>query len=124
MTCGHMKVSKSFTSTVTGKTFESKGYVNCNTPLVIHLITCLKCSKQYVGCTTAERSNVTKHFTQCNCGDIAYFSVQGIEKVRLGIRGGDPMRIFAKREVFWIFHLRTRLPLGLNYEFESIFKYH
>ncbi|OCT96155.1 hypothetical protein XELAEV_18013838mg [Xenopus laevis] len=137
ITCQHMKISKEFKSTVTNTSFKIRDYINCNTSTVVYLITCLKCQKQYVGCTsrtlkerirehlsqiknpkTVEKSNITRHFSRCNGSDVAYFSVQGIEKVRLGSRGGNLAGLLAKRELFWIFYLHTRLPLGLNYEFD------
>ncbi|OCT90319.1 hypothetical protein XELAEV_18018931mg [Xenopus laevis] len=84
LSCGCMLCicdSKKFKSTVTGREFEIKGYINCNTTFVIYLITCSKCQKQYVGCTTrklkerarehlsqiknsrtAEKGNITRHF--------------------------------------------------------------
>ncbi|XP_041420379.1 uncharacterized protein LOC121394196 [Xenopus laevis] len=136
ITCQHMKISKEFKSTVTNTSFKIRDYINCNTSTVVYLITCLKCQKQYVGCTsrtlkrirehlsqiknpkTVEKSNITRHFSKCNGSDVAYFSVQGIEKVRLGSRGGNLAGLLAKRELFWIFYLHTRLQLGLNYEFD------
>ncbi|OCT92649.1 hypothetical protein XELAEV_18015707mg [Xenopus laevis] len=114
-----------------------EGSHKCGSRRLVYLITCLKCQKQYVGCTsrtlkerirehlsqiknpkTIEKSNITRHFSRCNGSDLAYFSVQGIEKVRLGSRGGNLAGLLAKRELFWIFYLHTRLPLGLNYEFD------
>ncbi|OCT83245.1 hypothetical protein XELAEV_18025782mg [Xenopus laevis] len=137
ITYRHMKVSKRFKSTVTGREFDIKGYINCNTTYVIYLITCLKCQMQYVGCTTeklkerarehmgqiknprmAEKSNITKQFTACNGGDLEFFCIQGIVRVRLGERGGDQLSLLERREVFWIFHLGTHLPLGLKHEFD------
>ncbi|OCT72061.1 hypothetical protein XELAEV_18035039mg [Xenopus laevis] len=52
ITCKHLKISKKFKSTVTGREFDIKGYTNCNTTFVIYLITRLRCQKQYVGCTS------------------------------------------------------------------------
>ncbi|OCT94642.1 hypothetical protein XELAEV_18012324mg [Xenopus laevis] len=137
ITCQHMKISKEFKSTVTNTSFKIRDYINCNTSTVVYLLTCLKCQKQYVGCTsrtlkerirehlsqiknpkTVEKSNITRQFSRCNGSDKACFSVQGIEKVRLGNRGGNLAGLLAKRELFWIFYLHTRLPLGLNYEFD------
>ncbi|OCT88862.1 hypothetical protein XELAEV_18017492mg [Xenopus laevis] len=125
ITCKHMNVSKKFRSTVTGREFDIKGYIKCNTTFVIYLITCLKCRKQardhisqIKNPRTAEKSNITRHFAICNGGDIDDFSIQGIERVRLEVRGGDQLRLLERREVYWIFHLGTCLPLGLNYEFD------
>ncbi|OCT78250.1 hypothetical protein XELAEV_18029359mg [Xenopus laevis] len=52
ITCKHMNVSKEFRSTVTGREFDIKGYINCNTTFVIYLITCWKCRKQDRECKT------------------------------------------------------------------------
>ncbi|OCT79926.1 hypothetical protein XELAEV_18026740mg [Xenopus laevis] len=112
ITCQHIEISKEFRSTVTRESFKIRDYINCKTSTV----TCQKCQKQYVGCTNRtlkericehlsqiknpkakEKSNITRHFAQCNGSDVVYFSVQGIEK---------------------IFYLHTRLPFGLNYEFD------
>ncbi|OCT55194.1 hypothetical protein XELAEV_18003924mg [Xenopus laevis] len=60
-----MKVSKKLKSTVTGKEFDIKGYINCNTTFVIYLITCLKCHKQYVGCTSRKlKVRAREHMSQ------------------------------------------------------------
>ncbi|OCT57352.1 hypothetical protein XELAEV_18003619mg [Xenopus laevis] len=111
ITCNHMNVSKKFRSTVTVREFDIKGYINCNTPFVIYLITCLKCKKQYVGCTTRKMKERAREYESDKK------SSNRIERVRLGVRGGDHLRLLERREVFWIFHLGILLPLGLNYEF-------
>ena len=51
-TCADMDESDTFTSSVTGKSYDiSVKNVNCNSRLVIYLITCALCSSQYVGRT-------------------------------------------------------------------------
>ncbi|OCT94580.1 hypothetical protein XELAEV_18012257mg [Xenopus laevis] len=133
VTCQHIK---EFKSTVTNTSFKIRDYINCNRSTVIYLIAWHNCQKQYVGCTNrtlkerirehlsqiknskAVEKYITRHFAQCNESDPSCFSVQGIEKVRLGRRGGDSAGLLAKRELFWIFYLHTCLPLGLNYEFD------
>ncbi|OCT95527.1 hypothetical protein XELAEV_18013213mg [Xenopus laevis] len=116
ITCQHMKISKEFKSTVTNTSFKIRDYINCNTSTVVYLITCLKCQKQYVGCTSKTlKERIREHLSQIkNPKQLK----RGIKKVRLGSRGGNLAGLLAKRELFWIFYLHTRLPLGLNYEFD------
>ncbi|OCT90286.1 hypothetical protein XELAEV_18018898mg [Xenopus laevis] len=123
-------------STVTNKIYSIKQFVNCNSIGIIYLIICSKCNKKYVGCTTrslkerirehinhinntkcSNKTN-TRHFMECNNSNLKYFSVQGIEHVKTGIRGGDIVPRLRKREVYWIFYLQTRLPLGFNFTFD------
>ncbi|OCT72143.1 hypothetical protein XELAEV_18035109mg [Xenopus laevis] len=137
VTCKYLKVSGEFTSTVTTTTYKIKHYINCCSRGIVYLITCTKCGKQYVGCTIrslkerirehinqvsniklSSKTNVTRHFQKCNNSNLKYFSIQGIEQIKTGIRGGDLLMKLKKREVYWIFHLQTRLPLGLNYTFD------
>lgn len=57
--CGHgrclccrlMCVTKTFRSVVTGQMFKTDKYINCNTTLVVYLITCDTCNIQYIGST-------------------------------------------------------------------------
>ncbi|OCT57287.1 hypothetical protein XELAEV_18003724mg [Xenopus laevis] len=137
VTCKYLKVSGEFNSTVTTTTYKIKHYINCCSKGIVYLITCTKCGKQYVGCTIrslkerirehinqvsniklSSKTNVTRHFQECNNSNLKYFSIQGIEQIKTGIRGGDLLMKLKKREVYWIFHLQTRLPLGLNYTFD------
>ncbi|OCT59575.1 hypothetical protein XELAEV_18000997mg [Xenopus laevis] len=76
-----------------------KLYINCCSKGIVYLITCTTCGKQYVGCTTRSFK-------------------EWIEQIRIGTRGGDFWTKLRKKEVYWIFHLQTRLPLGLNYTFD------
>ena len=54
-TCADMDGSDTFTSTVTGKSYDIKVRCNCNSKIVIYLITCAKCSDQYVGKTNKQK---------------------------------------------------------------------
>ncbi|OCT72372.1 hypothetical protein XELAEV_18035350mg [Xenopus laevis] len=132
ITCKYLKTSKEFNSTVTKNVYRIKQYINCCSKGIVYLITCTKCGKQYVGCTIrslkerirehinqvsniklSNKTNVTRHFYECNGSNLQYLSIQGIEQIKTGIRGGDLLMKLKKREVYWIFHLQTRLPLGL-----------
>ncbi|OCT87659.1 hypothetical protein XELAEV_18021356mg [Xenopus laevis] len=135
VTCTVLKKSTQFTSSVTQETYQIRNYINCNTQSVIYLLTCMKCSKQYVGCTMRrlkERirehlnlvstgnasSPVSRHFKECNNSNTKLLMAQGIERVTLGPRGGDLQAKLLKAEVRWIFKLQTRQPQGLNSVFD------
>ncbi|XP_056390398.1 uncharacterized protein LOC130284250 [Hyla sarda] len=132
LTCGYMQVSKEVTSCHTGATHKIKDYINCNSKYVVYVATCLACCVQYVGCTsnslkTRFRKHVsdidnnsvgvsmlTRHFRDNHAGDPKHLRVAGMEKVRLGPRGGDLTRKLYNRETYWMFLLETRQPKGLN----------
>ncbi|OCU00888.1 hypothetical protein XELAEV_18006665mg [Xenopus laevis] len=135
LTCGVIQLSKDFECSVTHETFQIRSYINCNTSGVVYLITCKKCGVQYVGCTMrslksrirehlntirsgSDSTPVSRHFRSCNDGDLRFVSVQGIERVTLGPRGGDLQAKLLKAEAKWIFKLCTRQPRGLNSVFD------
>ncbi|OCT86458.1 hypothetical protein XELAEV_18020141mg [Xenopus laevis] len=135
VTCSVVQISNTFTCSVTKETHQIRSYINCNTNSVVYLISCLKCHKQYVGCTMRNLKNrirehlnslnsekvnspVARHFIECNGGDTKWMSVQGIGRVNLGPRGGDLLAKLLKTEVKWIFKLHTRQPEGLNSIFD------
>lgn len=83
--------------------------MNCNSKMVVYLVTCTSCNIQYVGCTTRklkrrisehtsavvnERqtnvSNAARHFIQVHDRDLSSLKVQGVEKVSPHPRGGTP----------------------------------
>ncbi|OCT78335.1 hypothetical protein XELAEV_18029444mg [Xenopus laevis] len=128
-------LSKDFECSVTHETFQIRSYINCNTSGVVYLITCKKCRVQYVGCTMrslksrirehlntirsgSDSTPVSRHFRSCNDGDLRFVSVQGIERVTLGPRGGDLQAKLLKAEAKWILKLCTRQPRGLNSVFD------
>ncbi|OCT65844.1 hypothetical protein XELAEV_18042094mg [Xenopus laevis] len=117
ITCKVVKVTNTFRCSVTHETFQIRNY------------------KQYVGCTFRNLKNrvrehlndirsgnesapVSRHFKECNGGDIKWVSVQGIEKVSLGPRGGNLQAKLLRTEVKWIYKLHTRQPEGLNLRFD------
>ncbi len=61
-TCADMDESDIFTSSVRGKSFHiSVQDVNCNSKMVIYLITCARCSDQYVGRTESKQKLKVRH---------------------------------------------------------------
>ncbi|OCT55769.1 hypothetical protein XELAEV_18004174mg [Xenopus laevis] len=59
-------------------------------------------------------TKVSRHFSQCNQGNVSYLQIQGIDKVRNWSRGGNKQKKLLELEVRWIFILDTREPKGLN----------
>ncbi|OCT58566.1 hypothetical protein XELAEV_18002000mg [Xenopus laevis] len=135
LTCGVIQSSNVFECSVTHETFQIRSYINFNTSGVVYLITCKKCRVQYVGCTMrslksrirehlntiksgSDSTPVSRHFGSCNKGDLRFVSVQGIERVTLGPRGGDLQAKLLKAEAKCIFKLCTRQPRGLNSVFD------
>ena len=121
--CPYTLTSKEFHSTQTSEKYEMKGCFNCNTAGIIYLITCTKCSKQYVGQTGRRLTDRAKehlyYIKKKKEATGIHFSTQGhsnsdmkiqiIEKV---MPNSPYMRL--EREEMWIRKLLTKTPHGLN----------
>lgn len=116
-----------------GKKIDIKGTITCNSKNVIYMIKC-PCGLAYIGKTTRclktrisehrssirthdDKSPVAVHFNSMkhNLSSLRYF---GIEHVKAPRRGGDINNILLRREAFYIFHLNTLSPKGLNLDFD------
>ena len=145
-----MNTTPFFRSSITGRTYnvdhkEQHLTVKhiCKLTHIIYLITCIKCSLQYVGETkqalharmNAHRSDIKKeedahmrlhrHFQDtknkdfgCSLNDL---SIQAIEYVGADEANSDRAntKIRQKREEYWIKELRTMYPYGLNTRYSS-----
>lgn len=97
--------------------------VNCSMSRIIYLITCTKCSIQYVGETTRKlsqrmgehvrniqqkklRTFLVQHFNKHD-HSVNDFSVKILEHV-------DENEVITDRELFWVKTLNTAYPFGLN----------
>ena len=59
-TCSHSVESTAFYAHYTGTNHNIQGHITCNTP--IHIITCTKCNKQYIGETGRKlRTRISEH---------------------------------------------------------------
>ena len=121
-TCKHLDCSKYFVSSKTKKSFIIRHSFSCSSRYVVYLITCSKCSKQYVGYTTQHlhvrinhhRSNIFRkvktyianHFNFPD-HDITNLRVQCIDKA-------STLEELKQQEHFWIRTLKTKEPFGLN----------
>lgn len=132
--CRFIKTGQSVTSCSNDRDFEIKSFKKSNTKYVAYVITCTDCNLQYVGRTTHrlrdrlrdqlydisinKKTNVARHWNMVHSKNTSSLVIQGIENVKTPIRGGNRLRLLCKREVFWIFSLNTRIPLGMNFEWD------
>ena len=132
--CGFIKTGPNVTSCSNGREFEIKSFINCNTKHTVYVISCTACNIQYVGRTirrlrdrlrdhlydisTNKKTNAARHWNTEHFQDTSSLVIQGMENVKTPIRGGNKFRALCKREVFWIFSLQTRIPSGLNFEWD------
>lgn len=132
--CRYIKTGQLIKSCSNQKEFSIPVFINCNTKFVVYVITCTSCQVQYVGRTTRRLrdrlhdhlyntekeilTNVSKHWVYTHHKDTSSLTIQGIEKIITPVRGGDRFQLLCKREVLWIFSLDTRIPRGLNFEWD------
>jgi hypothetical protein len=124
--CRNINHASTFTSSVTGETFDMRQNTNCKTNNVIYLITCKRCKAQYVGQTkqpVSKRMNshrfdinnfsdpefstyVSSHFNSTN------HTIQDFSFMPIDVKINSNDRLC--RETFWIHKLKTFYPDGLN----------
>ena len=117
------------TSTVTNKTYNIPRFLQCTTRNVIYLLTCSVCKIQYVGETKnafRRRFGDHKGYIRRNENQPTALHINGhsdpnkhyipkiLEVIRKDPNHPNTTALRKKREVFWIYRLRTLLPQGLN----------
>jgi len=120
VTCDLMLTGTTFKSTMTGKEYKFMPNVGCHTKIIIYLVTCDKCKKQYVGKTAQslkqrhyghrreidqQSSYLGQHFAG-SCGYTS-FRIQIIDHT-------SSPDCLQRREGYWQHELMTLLPWGLN----------
>jgi hypothetical protein len=127
--CPKPSQTRTYKSTTTGREYKGPAKYTCKTENIIYLITCRKCSKQYIGETYRQfqvrmkehlkyirnpsqyDEPTGRHFTT-NGHNISDFQSRVIHKM-----GGTPIRYDQRRiakEEFLIDQLKTRTPRGMN----------
>lgn len=125
---------KTFVSTQTGESFNVDFRLSCQSAYVIYLVQCI-CGKQYIGRTTQKlhmrinkhRANIKKKFQlhglsrhcaalHADCNNP--YKVYPIDHIKINIH--DRFEQLKKREVFWMYRLKTLQPMGLNEVSEAI----
>ena len=122
--CPVIKETKQFRSTNTGKKYFIKQDVNCDSPYMIYLATCLRCQGQYVGKSVTpfkirhsnhkqeirwKKGGLGKHFGGSRICSYKDISLTIIEQVEDGNR-----LLLVKREKFWQHQLRAFEDNGGN----------
>ena len=126
--CKELK-SKTFKSEVTNKIYKTPKNSICVTENVVYLLTCTNCLKQYVGETKRgfvvrlkehladirlkRDKPVANHIKSHDC------PLTTIKFCIIEVLPHDPILpettiLRKKREIFWIYRLRTLIPHGLN----------
>ncbi|OCT74059.1 hypothetical protein XELAEV_18033022mg [Xenopus laevis] len=101
VTCKVVVISDTFECSVTRETDQIKSYINCNTKAVVYLI------------TSGENTPVSRHFQECNSGNVELVSVQDTERVTLDQRGGDLQTKLLRREVQIVYEAAPRSKLSV-----------
>ena len=127
--CKNLKKMKSFTSSQTKKLFKTPPTAQCTTSNVIYLLTCNICKKQYVGKTKRPFNvRLKEHLADIRLKRdkpvAIHINSHGIETRTIipqviEIINRDPDKqettiLRKKREVSWIYRLKTLIPHGLN----------
>ncbi len=113
----------------TGKRYQVRGTITCNTKNVIYMIKC-PCGLCYIGKTNRglktrisehksavrnknQKSPIARHFNMCK-HEVSAMRLMGTEVVKPPLRGGDRETLTLQKESRWIFELDTSFPKGLN----------
>ena len=122
--CHLVNETKEFRSNTRDESHKMHGEFNCNTVGVVYLVTCNKCSTQYVGQTMRKfqirlqehvsdiehrRDTVLSHHFNSKRHSINNLRAQIIEKV-----SPSDTHTLLEREKLWIQTLFSRHPHGLN----------
>lgn len=115
----------------TGKKYQLRGTITCNTTYVIYMLKC-PCGLCYIGKTNTElktrvsehksatRNNdqklsIARHFNMCK-HEVSALRFMGVEVLKAPPRGRDGDTLILQKESGWIFELDTLLPKGFNEE--------
>ena len=94
-TCPRLNESKTFTSTFSGRTYKIWNRFTCKSAFIVYLITCKRCTAQYVGMTTntmMERhgghrreiqellSPLGRHFAKCGIANLSLQIIAGVKQ--------------------------------------------
>ena len=121
-TCQHIKITDTFRSSVTKKSYKVHTSVTCKTKGVVYLIECRKCPKQYVSLTknalnirlNGHRDDIKHKKTQkpvSECFNLPEkdLTIMIIEKVTT-----NDCQTRESRRRYWIDKLGSMVPGGIN----------
>lgn len=68
----------------------------------------MRCLRDHIYDTTKNHdTSIARHFNDHHIGNTMAIRIQALKKVVISRIGGDRFRSLCKREVYWIFYLRT-----------------
>ncbi|CAJ0967759.1 unnamed protein product [Ranitomeya imitator] len=134
--CRSIVRTKNFTNSAGDKNYKIVHHITCNTEAVIYYGRC-PCNRIYVRMTTRSLrvwvqehlrdiknavncpephllKPIPRHFLDRHNGDPKGFTVCGIDRIYMGIRGGNAKQRLLQKEARWIVVLDTLSPRGLN----------
>ncbi len=140
--CPKMDRTGKIVSTVTGRSYTTLGAGSCSSNNLIYLVTCNKCSKQYVGetsnsinrrfyqhmyenkylknpanaqpCMSGKTQNpLPNHFAQADHSHLN-IKIQILEFITLAPKSHSTTVFRRKWELHWIHQLKTFVPQGVN----------
>ena len=126
--CKLLKTS-TFTCKSTGELIKTVEFCQCQTTNVIYLLQCSKCQIQYIGETKRPFvARLKEHFADIkhrrdkpvalhinnHDGDNSKIIPYILEVVNKNPQDGETTVYRRKRELHWIYKLKTLAPLGLN----------
>ena len=126
--CLSLKADKAISS-ITLQQFKTPKYCSCTSTNVVYLLTCSACQKQYVGETKRafcvrfkehladirhNRDKPIVHHIKSHNESEATIIPQIMELIRLNPDLDSTTTFRRKREIHWIYSLRTLAPEGLN----------
>lgn len=131
--CNNVHKCTSFTSFSTGKTYDIRRFITCNSTNVVYVLYC-SCGLQYTGCTRRQlrvrinehrsavnrndpKSPVARHFAEAK-HTVSDLKFMGIDRVLPTRRRGCTPQTLLQCEARWIFYLKTMHPRGLNDDFD------
>ena len=118
-TCPRLKEGKTFTSTHTGRTYRIWNRFTCKSKFLVYLITCTRCSMQYVGMTTntmMERHRghrrevqelstpLRRHFARCGIANLCLRMIARVKE--------EEQEALEIAEGAWIARLGTMNTMG------------
>ena len=118
-------------STHTGREYQCKKDVTCQSNNLIYCISCTKCSKQYVGQTGDTlhkrfgahagsigrrnlKEDIGRHFNLPEHEGLKDMEIHILDFIHAHPKSSEGLTLRLQIEFNWIQRLRTMLPLGLN----------
>ena len=127
--CLNICESDQFTCSVDKKVYKINHYLNCDSKLIVYLLTCKRCGIQYVGQTTDKFRYRWNNYKACqrkaSMGvDVPqrHLHEHFLGEGHTGLLNDVEIRLIDKtdpsqptsRELYWIERLKTQYPQGLN----------